>query len=111
MPEHLASEIDGLIRLGFDFAPPMDPESLVETLAEGMLDYSPEEVLGAGLLKPGEDADQTAELLDLLTVDRLRMIVDGPELDGETQSAPYYGVPYRIPVSYTHLTLPTILRV
>ncbi|HCH64523.1 MAG: hypothetical protein CL927_15315 [Deltaproteobacteria bacterium] len=96
MPAHLAGEVTSLSQLRFDFASPMDAETLAETLAEGMLQFPPEAVLEAGRQSPASDPAKTTELLDRLTVERLRVIVEGPALDDNNLRAPYYDVPYRM---------------
>mgnify|MGYP000424254310 CR=1 FL=1 len=96
MPAHLAAETTMLQELGFAFGAPQDPGPLTEWLAETMTEHPAERALDAWLTRPIDDPEVLAGLVDLLTAERVRVIVDGQGLEGETAKEAFYDVAWRM---------------
>ncbi len=95
MPEHLAEETRALAELAFRFEPPEDASPLVTWVSERMVDFPVEHVLGLGLSQPVDDPTILAGLLDQLSIDRVRIIAEGKEVETD-QTEPLYKVGYSI---------------
>ncbi len=93
IPAYLGAESAAVNELQFRFDAPKDAGPLTEWLAEGMVDHPPERALDAWLTRPVTDPAAHRALLDLLSVDRARIIVDGKDLPTD-QTDSWYDVGY-----------------
>jgi len=95
MPSYLAQEMQSLDEIDFRFEPPEDAGPLTEWTVETMLKFPAERVLDFWLTPPIEDPALIADLLDQLSIDRVRVIIEGKDVETD-QVEPMFNVGYRI---------------
>jgi len=95
MPTHLAQEMQSLDEIDFRFEPPENAGPLTEWAVETMLKFPAERVLDFWLTPPVEDPALIADLLDQLSIDRVRVIIEGKDVETD-QVEPMFNVGYQI---------------